>query len=86
MEYTFRLEQWEAELLMNAAQRQTNELLGKMQAQFSQQIQEEKKSGDNKGVHPASFAAGAGESSGDSSAGKPGEGDDNEGDRYEDFC
>lgn len=80
MEYTFRLEQWEAELLMNAAQRQTSGLIGKMQQQFAQQVQKEETDGNIKGIHSEAFAAGAGESSGDASSGESGEGNDSEGD------
>ena len=41
MGYNFNLEQNEAELLMNALQKQTNSLLTKMQAQFAEQTKEE---------------------------------------------
>lgn len=37
MGYNFNLEQNEAELLMNALQKQTNSLLTKMQNQFAEQ-------------------------------------------------
>ena len=37
MGYNFNLEQNEAELLMNALQKQTNSLLAKMQNQFAEQ-------------------------------------------------
>ena len=40
MGYNFNLEQNEAELLMNALQKQTNNLLTKMQAQFAEQTKE----------------------------------------------
>lgn len=40
MGYNFNLEQSEAELLMNALQKQTNSLLTKMQAQFAEQTKE----------------------------------------------
>lgn len=40
MGYNFNLEQNEAELLMNALQKQTNSLLTKMQAQFAEQTKE----------------------------------------------
>lgn len=41
MGYNFNLEQNEAELLMNALQKQTNNLLTKMQAQFAEQTKEQ---------------------------------------------
>lgn len=40
MGYNFNLEQNEAELLMNALQKQTNNLLTKMQTQFAEQTKE----------------------------------------------
>ena len=40
MGYNFNLEQNEAELLMNGLQKQTNNLLTKMQAQFAEQTKE----------------------------------------------
>lgn len=43
MGYNFNLEQSEAELLMNALQRQTNNLLEKIQVQFNEQIKNEQK-------------------------------------------
>lgn len=43
MGYNFNLEQSEAELLMNALQRQTNNLLEKIQVQFNEQIKKEDK-------------------------------------------
>jgi hypothetical protein len=46
MGYNFNLEQSEAELLMNALQKQTNGLLTKMQAQFAEQTKEPEQPGD----------------------------------------
>lgn len=46
MGYNFNLEQNEAELLMNALQKQTNNLLTKMQAQFAEQTKESEESED----------------------------------------
>lgn len=43
MGYNFNLEQSEAELLMNALQRQTNNLLEKIQVQFNEQIKNKQK-------------------------------------------
>lgn len=47
MGYNFNLEQNEAELLMNALQKQTNSLLTKMQAQFAEQTKEEDESDED---------------------------------------
>lgn len=47
MGYNFNLEQSEAELLMNALQKQTNGLLTKMQAQFAEQTKEPEQSDED---------------------------------------
>ena len=46
MGYNFNLEQNEAELLMNALQKQTNSLLAKMQNQFAEQTKPLEKAED----------------------------------------
>ena len=46
MGYNFNLEQNEAELLMNALQKQTNSLLTKMQSQFAEQTKPLEKAED----------------------------------------
>lgn len=46
MGYNFNLEQNEAELLMNALQKQTNSLLTKMQNQFAEQTKPLEKAED----------------------------------------
>lgn len=46
MGYNFNLEPNEAELLMNALQRQTNNLLNKIQTQFQEQTSQEKAEND----------------------------------------
>lgn len=46
MGYNFNLEPNEAELLMNALQRQTNNLLNKIQTQFQEQTSQEKVEND----------------------------------------